>query len=212
MFSNGVAQGRERLPDTRAGYNQKVKIGGQTVYLRTGEYADGRLGEIFIDVSKAGSTMRAMCGALAVAVSKALQRGVPLGLIVEDYRGWKFEPSGTVVGDPRITEADSILDYVFRELELTYIKKEFPSRNDAVVETVEWLKEVEKEVKDAQPVDRYGRKVDSVCKACGRDPNERAWDDVRNRGPNPVSGAGSSLHQALEPGAFGSVLPGFEKK
>lgn len=133
MFDgNGVFRGRKRLPGTRAGYNQKFTIGGQTIYLRTGEYADGRLGEVFIDISKAGSTIRAMCNALALAVSKSLQHGVPLQEIVDDYKGWKFEPSGRVDGDPRILEADSILDYVFRELELTYIKKDLPGRAEQV--------------------------------------------------------------------------------
>lgn len=117
---------RVRLPNTRAGYNQKFRIGGQTCYLRTGEYADGSLGEIFIDVNKTGAMVRALLNAVAMSTSVALQHGVPLETLVATFKGFWFLPFGEVHGDPRVSEATSILDYVFKELELTYIKNELP--------------------------------------------------------------------------------------
>lgn len=128
---------REKLATRRAGYNQKSKVGGQTVYLRTGEYADGRLGEIFVDVNKHGSLLRDMVSAVAIAVSVGLQYGVPLAEFVRLFKGLSFPPAGDVEGDPRIPEASSLLDYVFTELELTYLKNELPLREHENGEVVE---------------------------------------------------------------------------
>ena len=126
-WNTPLARGvREPLPNRRAGYTQRLRLGGYTVYLRTGEYADGRLGEVFIDVSKTGAALRSLLHGVAIAVSRALQCGTLLEEFVEAFRGFKFAPSGPVVGDPRIQEADSILDCVFHELELTYLRGELP--------------------------------------------------------------------------------------
>jgi ribonucleoside-diphosphate reductase alpha chain len=107
---------REKLPNRRKGYTQKAIVGGHKVYLRTGEYEDGRLGEIFIDMHKEGAAFRAMMNNFAIAVSLGLQYGVPLEEYVEAFTFTKFEPAGMVQGNDAIKNATSILDYIFREL------------------------------------------------------------------------------------------------
>jgi len=114
---------QEKLPARRKGYTQKAKIGGHTVFLRTGEYEDGRLGEIFLDMNKEGSTLRALINNFAIAVSLGLQYGVPLEEYVETFTFTKFEPAGFVQGNDYIKNATSILDYVFRELAVSYLDR-----------------------------------------------------------------------------------------
>jgi ribonucleoside-diphosphate reductase alpha chain len=112
---------REKMPDRRKGYTQKAVVGGHKVYLRTGEYTDGRLGEIFIDMHKEGAAFRAMMNNFAIAVSLGLQYGVPLEEYVEAFTFTRFEPAGFVAGNQSIKNATSILDYVFRELAISYL-------------------------------------------------------------------------------------------
>jgi ribonucleoside-diphosphate reductase alpha chain len=112
---------QEKLPSRRKGYTQKAKIGGNTIFLRTGEYDDGRLGEIFIDMNKEGATLRALLNNFAIAISLGLQYGVPLEEYVHAFTFTKFEPAGPVVGNDAIKSATSILDYVFRELAISYL-------------------------------------------------------------------------------------------
>ena len=112
---------REKLPNRRKGYTQKAVVGGHKVYLRTGEFDDGRLGEIFIDMHKEGAAFRAMMNNFAIAISLGLQYGVPLDEYVEAFTFTKFEPAGVVVGNDAIKNATSILDYVFRELAVSYL-------------------------------------------------------------------------------------------
>ncbi len=112
---------REKLPERRKGYTQKAIVGGHKVYLRTGEYDDGRLGEIFIDMHKEGAAFRAMMNNFAISISQGLQYGVPLDKYVEAFTFTKFEPAGTVQGNDAIKNATSILDYVFRELAVSYM-------------------------------------------------------------------------------------------
>lgn len=112
---------QERLPNRRKGYTQKATIAGQKVYLRTGEYDDGRVGEIFIDVPKADATVRSLVNNLAISISIGLQYGVPLTEFVDSFAGTQFEPSGEVGGNEAVTRASSILDYVFRELAISYL-------------------------------------------------------------------------------------------
>ncbi len=114
---------RERLPERRKGYTQKALVGGHKVYLRTGEYADGRLGEIFIDMHKEGAAFRAMMNNFAIAVSVGLQYGVPLEEFVEAFTFTRFEPAGLVQGNDSIKNATSILDYIFRELAVSYLDR-----------------------------------------------------------------------------------------
>ncbi len=111
---------RDKLPNRRKGYTQKAIVGGHKVYLRTGEFDDGRLGEIFIDMHKEGAAFRAMMNNFAIAISLGLQYGVPLEEYVEAFTFTKFDPSGPVVGNDAIKNATSILDYIFRELAVSY--------------------------------------------------------------------------------------------
>jgi len=116
-----VVREREKLPNRRQGYTQKAVVGGHKVYLRTGEFGDGRLGEIFIDMHKEGAAFRAMMNNFAIAISLGLQYGVPLEEYVEAFTFTKFEPAGIVIGNDAIKNATSILDYVFRELAVSYL-------------------------------------------------------------------------------------------
>ncbi|WP_417247165.1 vitamin B12-dependent ribonucleotide reductase [Celeribacter sp.] len=118
-----VARGREKLPSRRKGYTQKSIVGGHKVYLRTGEYEDGKLGEIFIDMHKEGAGFRAMMNNFAIAVSVGLQYGVPLEEFVDAFTFTKFEPAGMVQGNDSIKNATSILDYIFRELAVSYLDR-----------------------------------------------------------------------------------------
>ncbi len=118
-----VARGREKMPQRRKGYTQKAIVGGHKVYLRTGEYQDGNLGEIFIDMHKEGAGFRAMMNNFAIAVSVGLQYGVPLEEFVDAFTFTKFEPSGMVQGNETIKNATSILDYIFRELAVSYLDR-----------------------------------------------------------------------------------------
>ncbi len=115
---------RYKMPDRRKGYIQKAQIGDHKVYLHTGEYDDGKIGEIFIDTNKEGELVKAMMNNFAIAISLGLQYGVPLDEYVDAFIDTKFEPSGNVLGNDRILSASSILDYVFRELAISYLGKE----------------------------------------------------------------------------------------
>ena len=121
---NDVANKRFSMPDRRKGYIQKASIGNHKVYLHTGEYEDGKIGEIFIDTSKEGELVKALMNNFAIAVSLGLQYGVPLDEFVSAYVETKFEPSGKVQGNDRILSATSILDYIFRELAISYLNRE----------------------------------------------------------------------------------------
>ena len=112
------------MPDRRKGYIQKATIGDHKVYLHTGEYEDGKIGEIFIDTSKEGELVKALMNNFAIAVSLGLQYGVPLDEFINAFIGTKFEPSGKVYGNDRILSASSILDYIFRELAISYQNRE----------------------------------------------------------------------------------------
>jgi ribonucleoside-diphosphate reductase alpha chain len=118
-----VLREREKMPDRRKGYTQKAVVGGHKVYLRTGEYDDGRLGEIFIDMHKEGAALRSFINNFAIAVSLGLQYGVPLEEYVDAFTFTRFEPAGPVQGNDSIKYATSILDYVFRELAVSYMSR-----------------------------------------------------------------------------------------
>jgi ribonucleoside-diphosphate reductase alpha chain len=115
---------RRRLPDRRKGYIQKASVGGHKVYLHTGEFDDGELGEIFIDMHKEGAAFRSVMNNFAIAISIGLQYGVPLEEYVDAFVATRFEPAGRVAGNDRITRATSILDYIFRELAVSYLGRE----------------------------------------------------------------------------------------
>ena len=122
-LSEGVSK-RFSMPDRRKGYIQKATIGNHKVYLHTGEYEDGKIGEIFIDTSKEGELVKALMNNFAIAISLGLQYGVPLDEFINAFVGTKFEPSGKVHGNDRILSASSILDYIFRELAISYQNRE----------------------------------------------------------------------------------------
>jgi ribonucleoside-diphosphate reductase alpha chain len=119
-----VSREREKMPQRRKGSTQKAMVGGHKVYLRTGEYDDGRLGEIFIDMHKEGSAFRALMDSFSIAISVALQYGVPLDVFVNAYTFTRFEPAGMVSGNDRIKNATSILDYIFRELAISSLDRD----------------------------------------------------------------------------------------
>ena len=120
------------MPDRRKGYIQKATIGDHKVYLHTGEYEDGKIGEIFIDTSKEGELVKALMNNFAISVSLGLQYGVPLDEFVNAFIGTKFEPSGKVHGNDRILSASSILDYIFRELAISYLNREDLAHTPAI--------------------------------------------------------------------------------
>jgi ribonucleoside-diphosphate reductase alpha chain len=114
---------RRRLPDRRKGYTQKAKINGQSLYIRTGEYENGQIGEIFIDMHREGATVRSLLNSFAIAISLGLQHGVPLEEFVDAFVFTRFEPSGVVTGNQRIKFSTSVIDYIFRELAVTYLNR-----------------------------------------------------------------------------------------
>jgi len=115
---------RSKMPDRRKGYIQKVTIGNHKIYLHTGEYEDGKVGEIFVDMNKEGELVKALMNNFAIAISLGLQYGVPLDEFVDAFIETKFEPSGEIKGNDRILNASSILDYIFRELAISYLGRE----------------------------------------------------------------------------------------
>ena len=123
---------RFSMPDRRKGYIQKATIGDHKVYLHTGEYEDGKIGEIFIDTSKEGELVKALMNNFAIAVSLGLQYGVPLDEFINAFVETKFEPSGKVYGNDRILSASSILDYIFRELAISYQNREDLAHTPAI--------------------------------------------------------------------------------
>jgi ribonucleoside-diphosphate reductase alpha chain len=128
---------RFKMPDRRKGYIQKAQIGNHKVYLHTGEYNDGKIGEIFIDTNKEGELVKAMMNNFAIAISLGLQYGVPLDEYVDAFIDTKFEPSGNVGGNDRILSATSILDYVFRELAISYLGREELAHTPSIASTTD---------------------------------------------------------------------------
>ena len=135
--AKGQTNGRFKMPDRRKGYIQKASIGEHKVYLHTGEYNDGKIGEIFIDTNKEGELVKAMMNNFAIAISLGLQYGVPLEEYVAAFIDTKFEPSGNVDGNDRILSASSILDYVFRELAISYLGKEELAHTPSIASTAD---------------------------------------------------------------------------
>ena len=131
-LANEKSGKRFSMPDRRKGYIQKATIGDHKVYLHTGEYEDGKIGEIFIDTSKEGELVKALMNNFAIAVSLGLQYGVPLDEYISAFVGTKFEPSGKVHGNDRILSASSILDYIFRELAISYQNREDLAHTPAI--------------------------------------------------------------------------------
>ena len=127
--------GRKKMPDRRKGYIQKSEIGGHKVYLHIGEYDDGKVGEIFIDTNKEGELVKSLMNNFAIAISLGLQYGVPLEEYVDAFIDTKFEPSGKIAGNDRILSATSILDYIFRELAISYLNREDLAHTPSIKKT-----------------------------------------------------------------------------
>ncbi len=136
-----VMNRRFSMPDRRKGYIQKATIGDHKIYLHTGEYEDGKIGEIFIDTSKEGELVKALMNNFAIAISLGLQYGVPLDEFVSAYVDTKFEPSGKVYGNDRILSASSMLDYIFRELAISYLNREDLAHTPSIGSNTDKLKE-----------------------------------------------------------------------
>ena len=147
-------QSRFKMPDRRKGYIQKAQIGDHKVYLHTGEYNDGKIGEIFIDTNKEGELVKAMMNNFAIAISLGLQYGVPLEEYVDAFIDTKFEPSGNVLGNDRILSASSILDYVFRELAISYLGKEDLAHTPSISST--------KNITDGNTEDKFLKIVKNI--------------------------------------------------
>ncbi|MAK76470.1 MAG: ribonucleoside-diphosphate reductase, adenosylcobalamin-dependent [Nisaea sp.] len=160
------AAARTRLPDRRKGYTQKASVGGHKVYLRTGEYEDGKIGEIFIDMHKEGAAFRSLMNNFAIAVSIGLQYGVPLDEFVDAFTFTRFEPSGMVQGNDAIKMATSILDYIFRELAVSYLDRHdlsHVSRDDLTPDSMG-----QPETKDAQMASAEAELMQKVEKVASR--------------------------------------------
>ena len=134
-IENKAFSERRKMPDRRKGYIQKAMIGNHKVYLHIGEYDDGRVGEIFIDTNKEGELVRSLMNNFAIAISLGLQYGVPLEEYVDAFINTKFEPSGKVKGNDRILSASSILDYLFRELAISYLGREDLAHTPSIKKT-----------------------------------------------------------------------------
>jgi|TARA_B100000287_G_scaffold279236_1_gene263136 ribonucleoside-diphosphate reductase alpha chain len=145
---------RKKLPHRRKGYTQKASINNHKVYLRTGEYMDGALGEIFIDMHKEGAAFRSLMNNFAIAVSIGLQYGVPLEEFVEAFTFTKFEPSGEVQGNTEIKFSTSILDYIFKELAISYLGRDDLSneKSNQITELIPEYDDGKNKVKDAENV------------------------------------------------------------
>jgi len=150
--NNIIDQSNRRfgMPDRRKGYIQKATIGNHKVYLHTGEYEDGKIGEIFIDTSKEGELVKALMNNFAIAISLGLQYGVPLDEYVSAYIGTKFEPSGKVHGNDRILSATSILDYIFRELAISYLNREDLAHTPSIGNIEKQTEEKSEDINDDQ--------------------------------------------------------------
>ena len=146
---DGVSK-RFSMPDRRKGYIQKATIGDHKVYLHTGEYEDGKIGEIFIDTSKEGELVKALMNNFAIAISLGLQYGVPLDEFVSAYVDTKFEPSGKVYGNDRILSASSILDYIFRELAISYLGREDLAHTPSIGSGLDKSKDINPDNADEQ--------------------------------------------------------------
>jgi len=177
-----IAGGRRSLPHRRNGFTQKATIGGHKVYLRTGEYEDGKLGEIFIDMHKEGAAFRSLMNCFAISISLGLQHGVPLEEFVDAFVFTRFEPNGIVTGNRKITMATSTIDYIFRELAISYLGRNDLAqvtpddlRSDAIGKTEEASPE---EGKDETPPKSEGAKRPVRATI-----TELSPDQVKNGGP-----------------------------
>ncbi len=199
---------RRRLPDRRTGYTQKAKINGQSVYIRTGEYENGQIGEIFIDMHREGASFRSLLNCFAISISLGLQHGVPLEEFVDAFVFTKFEPSGVVSGNDKIKMATSVIDYIFRELAVTYL-----NRNDLAHVTDDEInaKASKGIVKKVTEPDFYGEEIVSE-RVVELDPtSNKTFSTISRSDFEQSQTAGFSLtskvKKAIESGYTGDICP-----
>jgi ribonucleoside-diphosphate reductase alpha chain len=190
---------RRRLPDRRAGYTQKARIGNHKIYIRTGEYEDGTLGEIFLDMHKEGAAFRSLMNCFAICVSIGLQHGVPLEEFVDAFLFTRFEPNGVVQGNPHIKMTTSIIDYIFRELAITYLGRydlahvgEEDLRGDAL------HREVPQEEPEYEGEEVVAERVVDAHEETR--PKSKAFETPRTEHLHPVAGNGHRPLPGSKPG------------
>ena len=167
---------RSKMPDRRKGYIQKVTIGNHKIYLHTGEYEDGKVGEIFVDMNKEGELVKALMNNFAIAISLGLQYGVPLDEFVDAFIETKFEPSGEIKGNDRILNASSILDYIFRELAISYLGREDLAHTPSISKI-----ENDRSINDEDDDDTFFKLVkDITSKGCVRSNYKEKLVDISN--------------------------------
>jgi len=197
---------RQRLPNRRSGYTQKVKIGGQSVYLRTGEYKNGQLGEIFIDMHREGAAFRSLTNCFAIAISLGLQHGVPLEEFVDAFTFTKFEPSGMVNGSPHIKMTTSVIDFIFRELAVTYLGRDDLAHVPAEEILTRKLRPSEQEKKDQEEAARNGQDIEA--KGQSQPEPETVADPTKTSGDKQTKGSyESDYERAKELGYTGDSCP-----
>ncbi len=196
-----IARGREKLPQRRKGYTQKAVVGGHKVYLRTGEYKDGTLGEIFIDMHKEGAAFRAMMNNFAIAISVGLQYGVPLDEYVDAFTFVRFDPAGMVQGNDSIKSATSIIDYIFRELAISYLDRTDLAHVQPEGETFDSLGRGEEEGKPnvSEPSDSAASSLELIKQLS-------STGYLRSRMPQNLSGIKASETVATQTTATVQVL------
>jgi len=197
---------RRRLPDRRQGYTQKAKINGQSVYIRTGEYENGQIGEIFIDMHREGAAFRSLLNCFAISISLGLQHGVPLEEFVDAFVFTRFEPSGIVTGNSKIKMATSVIDYIFRELAVTYLGRNDLSHVDpeekATKASPGIVKKIEPEFESEEVVSERLVELDSLP-----EPQVSSSSFAEKQKPVISSSMSNKVRQAIEKGYTGDICP-----
>lgn len=203
---------RRRLPDRRSGYTQKAKINGQSVYIRTGEYENGQIGEIFIDMHREGASFRSLLNCFAISISLGLQHGVPLEEFIDAFVFTKFEPSGMVSGNDKIKMSTSVIDYIFRELAVTYLGRNDLSHVDpdevkskaspGIVKKLSEPEFISEELISERVVELDEEKLSSYHSSVTAIENKSRRSDSLNRSKANFT---STIRQAIERGYTGDI-------
>ena len=209
MLQRSVAQ-RQPLPHRRVGYTQKASVGGHKVYLRTGEYENGQLGEIFLDMHKEGAAFRSLMNSFAIAISIGLQYGVPLEEFVDAFIFTRFEPNGSVHGNPHIKMSTSIIDYVFRELAVTYLGRHDLAQVEPEDIRADSITQPQSPRKGSQSSDNSERDAENISeKALVASAPYQDLTDKKSNLSGPA--AGGKVEQKLETQGSQSRTPAWEE-
>jgi len=203
---------RRRLPDRRTGYTQKAKINGQSVYIRTGEYDNGQIGEIFIDMHREGASFRSLINCFAISISLGLQHGVPLEEFVDAFVFTRFEPSGIVTGNDKIKMATSVIDYIFRELAVTYLGRNDLSHVDSEAVTVKTSRGIVKKL--SEPEFESEEIISERLIELDQDSDQIGSYQLTQKNIQPISktlktvnSISTKVKQAIENGYTGDICP-----